>query len=178
MCRVLELQYDRPIQKYLLASESLLWVGRPPQGVLFRNTDWYFVPFSVAWCAIAMKWEWRAVHFSPCPSLIGLPFVALGVYMTVARFFFDAYQRRRTWYGVTDRRALILYVGRSVCLNGIDLSESPKVRLEERPDGSGTITFKPRHLTRIGKTAPVAAAFLTTDARATSHSSGFPPLAR
>lgn len=146
-----ELAYDRPFQKYLMPGEALLWVGRPPQGILLRRSDWASIPFSIAFCGLALMWEatalglWR-MRYNACPSAVGLPFVAVGLYVMVGRFFLDAYQRRRTWYGLTDRRALILYIGQSVCLNGVMLSESPGVQLEMHSKGVGTITFKPRKI--------------------------------
>jgi hypothetical protein len=37
------------VLKELGPSERLLWVGRPRQGVAFRATDAFFIPFSMLW---------------------------------------------------------------------------------------------------------------------------------
>ena len=147
---MIPLNYDTPIQKYLNSGERLLWVGRPPQGIMLRQTDWTLIPFSLLWGGFAICWECAACgvfgrgRFNPCPATFGLPFVAVGLYIIVGRFFYDAWERSRTWYALTDRRALILCVGQSVCLNGVALTEMPALRLQQFADGRGTITFAPQ----------------------------------
>ena len=148
MSPVPQINYERPFQRHLRRGESLLWVGRPRQGIWFRSTDWVMVPFSAAFAAIALLIESAALGlrgtrgFNPCVATIGLPFAAIGLYMFAGRFFYDAWQRGRTWYGLTDRRALILYYGKRLCLNGVDLA-SPKLRMErqDHAGGTGTLIF-------------------------------------
>jgi hypothetical protein len=149
---MIPLNYDSPIEKYLNTGERLLWVGRPPQGIMFRRSDWVAIPFSLMWGGFAICWECAASgvfnrgRFNPCPATFGLPFVAIGLYMIIGRFFHDAWQRERTWYALTDRRALILLVGQTVSLKGVPLVEMPVVRLQQFPDGRGTIAFAPEPL--------------------------------
>ncbi len=144
---MIPLNYDTPIQKYLNSGERLLWVGRPPQGIILRDSDWTAIPFSLLWGGFAICWECAACgifnrgRFNPCPATFGLPFVAVGLYMIAGRFFHDAWERGRTWYALTDRRVLILRVGESLSLKGLQLAEVPVVRLQQFRDGSGTITF-------------------------------------
>jgi hypothetical protein len=42
-------------------------------------------------------------------ALWGIPFVAIGLYMVLGRFFAKSYQKRRAMYAVTDQRALIVF---------------------------------------------------------------------
>jgi hypothetical protein len=75
--------------------------------------------------------------------LWGIPFLLIGAYVTVGRFVHDALKRRRTAYGLTDRRVIIvtdLFGRRATSLNLATLSE---VSLSEQADRSGTITFGP-----------------------------------
>jgi hypothetical protein len=40
--------------------------------------------------------------------LWGVPFVVIGQYMIWGRFLYDAWLKPRTYYGITNRRVLIL----------------------------------------------------------------------
>ena len=40
--------------------------------------------------------------------LWGVPFVVIGQYMVWGRFLYDAWLKPRTYYGITNRRVLIL----------------------------------------------------------------------
>jgi hypothetical protein len=73
--------------------------------------------------------------------LWGIPFVFVGLYFVFGRFFADALARSRTYYGVTNERALIVttWFGRRV--RSIGLRTLGDVSTSERSDQSGTITF-------------------------------------
>ena len=45
------------ISKELASEERLLWSGRPQQGVVFRRTDLFLIPFSLLWCEFVVFWE-------------------------------------------------------------------------------------------------------------------------
>jgi hypothetical protein len=59
----------------------------------------------------------------------------------VGRFFVDSYQRSRTFYGLTAKRAIIVsgLMGRQV--KSLALSGISDISLSERSDNRGTITF-------------------------------------
>ncbi len=38
------------IRQRLDPHERVLWWGRPRRGLLLRKSDWFVIPFSVAWC--------------------------------------------------------------------------------------------------------------------------------
>ncbi|MFL5620883.1 MAG: PH domain-containing protein [Gemmatimonadaceae bacterium] len=76
-------------------------------------------------------------------ALWGVPFILIGFYITIGRFWIDARRRARTTYAVTSDRVIInsgLFTPTSKSLNLRTLSD---VTLQERPDGTGTITFGP-----------------------------------
>jgi hypothetical protein len=132
------------INRELGAGERLLWSGRPRQGITCRRSDLLMVPFSLMWGGFAFFWEYSAWSTGNAPLfflLWGIPFVLVGIYIIVGRFIIDAKQRERTVYGVTSERVVIvsgLFTRRVKSLNIRTLSE---VDLDERADGSGTITF-------------------------------------
>ena len=127
----------------LTREEEFLWAGRPKQGLYIRRSDLVAVPFSLVWAGFAIFWEIMVIT-TGAPfffKLWGLPFVAVGLHMVFGRFFFDARTRARTFCAVTNRRALILVVGRTRNLLSIDLADAGELFLEEWPDGSGTISI-------------------------------------
>jgi hypothetical protein len=136
---------EKVLAKELGDRETLLWCGRPRQGVFLRRADIYLIPFSLLWGGFAIFWEYTVLT-SKAPVFFGLwgvPFVLVGLYLIFGRFVGDARQRARTYYGLTDQRILILsgLFGRTV--KSLNLRTLADVSLSERPDGSGTITFGP-----------------------------------
>ena len=129
------------LQRDLGARETLLWVGRPPSRILFEKSDWFTVPFSVFWAGFSFFWE-ATVLRGGAPlvmALFGLPFVAIGTYITVGRFLYDAWKRKRTVYGITNDRILIAEQGGTT--RSLDLRGADDTIVEDHADGTGTITF-------------------------------------
>ena len=76
----------------LRRSEKLIWSGRPRQGVFLTQRDAGMIPFSLMWGGFSFFWEFKAVS-SGGPlffDLWGVPFVLVGLYMIVGRFFYEA----------------------------------------------------------------------------------------
>jgi Bacterial PH domain len=143
------------ISQELDTGEKLLWSGRPRQGVLFRSSDIFLIPFSLMWGGFAVFWEAAALFATSRPQsnppdfvrfafpLWGLPFVALGLYFMFGRFFVDRAQRAKTTYGITDRRVIIRSGLFSRTTKSLNLRTLSDVTLAEKSDGSGTITLGP-----------------------------------
>jgi len=96
-------------ERVLRPGERLLWCGRPDAAVRFTKADLFLVPFSIMWAGLALFWE--AIALSSDPSLFavwGIPFVAVGLYLTIGRFAWKARRKRRTVYLLTDQRAAVL----------------------------------------------------------------------
>lgn len=74
-------------------------------------------------------------------KLWGVPFVLIGLYMTVGRFFLDAKKRANTIYAITPDRIIIksgIFTKEIKSLNIRTLSD---ITFNEKSDNSGTITL-------------------------------------
>jgi hypothetical protein len=141
------LRYAEPLRQKLKDGEVTLFVARPPGGVIFRAGDGLLIPFALLWTAFALRWEIGAVRYV-CPAIVGLPFVAVGMYMLFGRFFHDAAERRRTWYTVTNRRCLIVTDGRIIETNSLYWNAIQGVVRQEHASGRATIHFE---LSAVGR---------------------------
>ncbi len=140
------------LQSELLAGERLLWTGQPDPRVIFERVDIFLVPFSLLWGGFALVWEAGVLglgvfgegHRSAVPwffVLWGIPFVLVGLYFIAGRFFYKAWRKRRTYYALTNKRALVLVEGRGRALRACFLSAVPTINKSVRSSGVGTITF-------------------------------------
>ena len=132
------------LMREIQPGEHLLWSGMPRQGLRFRRGDISLVPFSLFWCAGVFSGIYKNItsHKEPSASSIFLlTFAAIGIHLLVGRFFVDAYQRSRTYYGVTNQRVLILSGIWTREVKTISLQNLNEFALRERSDGSGDIVF-------------------------------------
>ena len=142
-------QSFQPFQAYLTSGERILWSGQPKQGIAFNRFDLIAVPFSFMWGGFAIFWNYGVWTSFPDTGgvddwffkLWGLPFLAVGLYLMVGRFFYDAWVRKRSLYAVTNQRVLILRRSGSSKLTSREIRSLPMLEFTERHDGTGTIVF-------------------------------------
>jgi len=153
-----------PIESRLDPGEKLLWTGQPKQGVRLQPQDAFMIPFSLMWGGFAIVWEASVLgiglmHADKASdkgvtvfmSLWGIPFVLVGLYMIVGRFFYDSALRQKTFYAVTNRRVIVLKGLWSFNLMSYDFYTLGTLNLSERSDGSGSILFgNPNPMSWIG----------------------------
>lgn len=143
MAATLDFSPQNEIAQALDSGESLIWSGVPRQGLVLRPSDAYMIPFSLLWGGFAIFWEAGVLRTSgpntTFMSIWGIPFVLAGLYLIVGRFFVDARIRAKTFYGLTDRRAVIISGMFSRTTNSLPLRTLSDISLQERSDGSGTI---------------------------------------
>lgn len=116
---------------------------------MLHGRDTMLIPFSLLWGGFAIFWNasvWGLTFGQPgigSPDIFfklwGLPFLIVGFYMIVGRFFHDAHIRQRTLYAVTDQRIMILSRGK---LTSLELARLPRLELTEHRDSSGTLSFE------------------------------------
>ncbi len=134
---------DSKLRAQLGLDEHLLWSGQPAQGIRFHPRDLVMVPFSLAWGGFAIFWEWSVARTNAhwLFMLWGVPFVLIGLYLIVGRFFWDAWERSRTYYGLTNRRVMIVTAGRRTKVQSLELVTLGETVLSTSSDGSGSIQF-------------------------------------
>lgn len=134
---------SKEITSELAVAEKVLWAGQPRQGLVLRGADAFLIPFSLLWGGFAIFWEVSVIAVG-APlffALFGLLFVVVGLYLIVGRFFFEARQRTRTFYAVTNDRIIILSGLLSRTVKSIDLRTLGEMSLSERKNGRGSIVF-------------------------------------
>ena len=137
------------IQRELEEGERVIWAGQPLQGIQFRRSDIFMIPFSLLWGGFALFWEWTVIqNDAPLPMMLfGIPFVLIGLYIMIGRFFLEAKQREKTFYGVTNERILIVSGLTKKTVNSLNLRTLNDLSLTETSSGQGTITFGPSSYT-------------------------------
>lgn len=132
------------VQFSLDRGERQLWAGVPRQGLLLRPSDVGDIPFSLLWVGVTYFWMRGVTHDGNWLfAIFGIPFVGMGFFLLVGRFWGDAWQRARTTYAVTNDRIIINTGGFRPTSKSLTLRLLSDVSLEERKDGSGTIIFGP-----------------------------------
>jgi hypothetical protein len=136
-------EVEQQLTRELGRDERLLWSGTPRQGVMFRVSDAFLIPFSLFWCGFAIFWKAKVIT-GGAPwffALWGMPFVLVGLYMVAGRFIADSAERKRMVYGLTNERVIIIHGLFKRVVKSLSLRSLGQVSLAERPDGTGTITF-------------------------------------
>ena len=130
----------------LLSDETVLWSGRPNQSLFaFTKFDAMLVPLSIVWAGFVLVWN-LTVWASDAPiwfRLWGLPFLLVGAYITVGRFFHGRRIRSQKSYVLTNKRALIARTGSKTTVKEIPLTSGLALETQTRSDGSGTVYFGP-----------------------------------
>ncbi len=96
-------------QDRISEGESLLWTGRPGQGLRYSKGGQTLSIFGVFFTIFAFYGLSTTLHREDGGTflLIDIMLVAGGLYLLVGHWLLDAYQRTRSRYALTDRRALI-----------------------------------------------------------------------
>ncbi len=104
------MDFDRLLPSVLEPGESIIWSGGPDPKIVFAPQDAFTVPFSVLFLGCASFMMVGSI-FGGAPAvfvgLCGLLF-AWAAYNAFGRFVYKRWDRRRTAYLITDRRALVV----------------------------------------------------------------------
>lgn len=138
----------------LSEGESVQWTGRPNTSVIFHPEDAFMIPFSLMWGGFAIFWLlgasgiWSGWSSKPMHGvqlfgiIWGTPFVLIGQYLIWGRFVYAWWKKCRTYYVLTNRRALIVLYGLSGrSTTSAYLSNLQTIDKRVRGDGIGSIAF-------------------------------------
>ncbi len=134
---------ESELRPYLSTDEELVWTGEPQKGVIFRSSDALLIPISFLWGGFAIFWEINVLT-TDAPfffKLWGIPFVLIGIYLIIGRFFIDAKRRSGTVYGITKNRILISSGIFTKEIVSIDIKNLSRIKVNQIGEGRGTITL-------------------------------------
>jgi len=133
------------LREHLDRDESLIWAGKPKQGIVFRTSDSFIIPFSLFWLGFAIIWTLMAAQGSWVFALFGIPFVIMGLNFVFGRFIIEKKQREHTTYGITENRILIKSGIFTKNIKSLSIKTLSDIELSENGDGSGTISIGPKN---------------------------------
>ena len=129
------------INRELSRGEKLLWSGQPKQGLVFRPIDALLIPFFLFWTSgpVAIVFSVDLTQQENIPSLflvVPFAFVLIGSYMLFGRFIVDAMRRKNTFYGLTDKRAIIASKSK---VKSVPITATTELEVKRQRKGFGTI---------------------------------------
>lgn len=131
----------------------MLWTGQPSPAVIFHKEDVLLIPFSLLWGGFAIFWEagvsgyWGSGSHSGKPwifgMLFGAVFVLMGQYFIWGRFFLTAWEKRRTYYAVTNRRVIVVQQGFTRRMASAYIDTLSNLIKQNGRRGFGSLLFAP-----------------------------------
>jgi hypothetical protein len=138
------------LQGELVRGERVYWAGMPNPRITFHSDDWQAIPFAIMFGGFSIFWETAALRSpSTFMALWGLPFVVIGQYLIWGRFIYDRWLKKRTYYGVTNRRVLIVQEGWKRKISSSYLEFIPVI--EREGERTGTLWFGTKYPVIAGK---------------------------
>lgn len=141
------------VTRQLMSGETLLWSGRPRQGLIYGPMDLLAIPAAVAGIGIAWVFIQSVTGIGTWLTyLIFGAFCLQIAFYAFGRHIIDLFYRRHACYGVTNQRAIIIsgiFNRRTTTVNFKYLSD---FSFGENNDGSGTILFGPKPPTSTWRT--------------------------
>jgi hypothetical protein len=135
---------EAEISNLLEPGEALVWSGRPRQGLRLRPLDKFLIPFySFTFLALVGMFLVAIFKFGGQTFVLValIPFAFVGLYALFGRFIVDAKQRAKSFYGLTNRRVVIIGGLMTSTTKSLLLDSLKEISLQEAADGNGSVVF-------------------------------------
>ncbi len=143
--------YDLQLQikPYLDANEDILWCDKPYKKVVFTTNDIFTTLFGIVWLSFSVFWvisAYFATNSTDAPTLkifplFGLPCVFVGLYLLFFRHIVSAIKRKNMIYALTNKRALIVHVGKRQYVQEYRYENISNIQMKCDDDEIGSIFF-------------------------------------
>jgi len=87
--------------------ETIIWQGRPDGAITLKPRNIMTLIFGIVFAGFALFWMTMAAQAGGGFWMFGLLHFSVGLGIIFAALFWGAYQRRHSWYTLTNTRALI-----------------------------------------------------------------------
>ncbi len=87
--------------------ETILWQGRPASRIDWLEGDWRNMLLGGFMMAFALFWMFQAAKSGTFMWVFGMLFLIIGARTALSETVFPAYIRSRSWYTLTNRRAIV-----------------------------------------------------------------------
>ena len=138
-------EFEQMLIKELVKDEELLWRGQPNPREFFTKFDIFFIPFSLLWVGFAFFFLVKSISL-PYMSFVfvlgSIPFVIVGLYITIGRFFYKVYKKKRTMYAITCKRIFEIFSGSRPKTKYLYFRNISGVNHIKGNNENGSITFR------------------------------------
>jgi hypothetical protein len=128
------------IKPYLQLDETLIWAGQPKKGITFEPSDIFKTLFVI----MLTFFTYFATNALAKISLlfaipVGTIFYSVCILLGIGRFFIDSELRKKTFYGLTNKRIIIKAGGLNTKIRSVYLDTKPKIDFLPNLDDTSTI---------------------------------------
>ncbi|MBW1810228.1 MAG: hypothetical protein JRJ87_18670 [Deltaproteobacteria bacterium] len=142
---------NHQIKEELLKDEKILWTGQPDPSVHFAPGDAFLLPAGIIFIGFGIVWVFVSLGFfnepggagrpNPLFAFTALPPLVIGFYLVLGRYLVKIRGKRRTYYAVTDQRAIALLAGSKKVIMAANIKTVPIVTKTIKKSGIGNLRF-------------------------------------
>jgi len=137
--------HKNTILKELAADEHLQWSGQPRQGFFIRQDELIAVPHGLIVGVAAFAFVYNA-YLNNVENIInvwGYLIILVGLYVMFGRYFHAIKKRKHIFYGVTNKRVIIISGIIFISTNSLILGDLSHIELKNNKNGYDDILLEP-----------------------------------